>query len=166
METTKTTSDWRAYWPLIALTSISALAALAITYAVQMDFMAWMHFFMGFFLCCFSMLKIFNIEGFANGFQKYDLLAKHSRLYAKIYPFIELTLGLGYLSMMFPQIIYSATVLVMGFGAIGVLYALKNGLNINCPCMGSILKVPLSTVTLTEDLAMGAMALWMLIAII
>jgi hypothetical protein len=54
-----------------------------------------MHDFMGFSLVEFSMFKFFNIEGFADGFQMYDLLAKPLRPYAYLYPFMELGLGLG-----------------------------------------------------------------------
>jgi hypothetical protein len=50
----------------------------------------------------------------------------------------------------------------MTVGTIGVLSALQRGLDINCPCMGSVLDVPLSTVTLTEDIGMGLMAVGML----
>jgi hypothetical protein len=32
-------------------------------------------------------------------------------------------------------------------------------LDVRCACMGTILNVPLSTVTLTEDIGMGLMAL-------
>ena len=57
-----------------------------------------------------------------------------------------------------PVFTYTATIVVFEFGTLGVLSALRRGLDIDCPCMGSILKVPLSTVTLTEDLAMVVMA--------
>ena len=62
------------------------------------DWMRWMHDFMGFFVVVFSMFKFFNMEGFADGFQMYDLLAKPFQPYAYVYPFIELALGLGYLA--------------------------------------------------------------------
>jgi hypothetical protein len=157
---------FQKYAPLIALTSITALAALAVTYSIEYSleggFMDWMHYFMGFFLCCFAMLKIFNISQFAEGFQRYDLIAKKSRAYALCYPFIELALGLGYLSFLWPAYVYGATIVVMVIGTVGVILALRKGLNINCPCMGSALSVPLSTVTLTEDIAMGLMAGYML----
>ena len=73
---------------------------------------------------------------------------------------------MGFLSFITPSFIYSATVIVMAIGTIGVLQALKKGLDINCPCMGSVLDVPLSTVTLTEDIGMGAMAAIMLVMMI
>ncbi len=117
-----------------------------------------MHYFMGVFLLIFALLKLFDLSGFADGFQMYDLLAKRFRPYALVYPFIELSLGLGYLAFWQPLVVYSATAVVLGFGALGVIRALQKGLDLECACMGTILKVPLSTVALTEDLAMAGMA--------
>ena len=108
------------------------------------------------------MFKFFDMEGFSDGFQMYDLLAKRVRIYAYVYPFIELGLGLGYLSYWRPIVIYSATIFVLTFGSIGVLRALFKGLDIECACMGTVLHVPLSTVALVEDLGMVAMAAAML----
>lgn len=152
-----------AYWPLFSLILITAAAGYAVTWHLQGNLMAWMHYFMGFFLCSFAMLKIFNLKAFADGFQMYDLVASRSRVYAYIYPFIELSLGLSFLAFLAPALIYLATIIVMTIGAIGVMAALRRGLDINCPCMGSVLDVPLSTVTLTEDIGMGAMAAAMVV---
>jgi hypothetical protein len=151
------------YWPLFVLIFVSALAGHAMNQAGISDIGGFMQYFMGFFLISFSTLKLFNPSGFADGFQMYDLLAKRARLYAYLYPLIELGLGLGYLSFYKPEVIYIATIIVFSFGAAGVLLALRRGLDMYCPCMGTILKVPLSTVTLTEDLTMVAMAAWMLL---
>lgn len=109
------------------------------------------------------MLKLFNISAFADGFQMYDPIGKRSRSYSKLYPFLELALGLGYLSFIAPTVVYWATIIILGISTIGVLKALKEGLDINCPCMGSVLSVPLSTVTLTEDLTMIGMAILLLV---
>ncbi|MBB3062240.1 MauE/DoxX family redox-associated membrane protein [Microbulbifer rhizosphaerae] len=149
------------YWPLFSLILVSLLAGVAIAVSTRGDMIAGMHYAMGFFLCVFALLKLFHPTAFADGFEMYDLLAKRSRLYGYLYPVIELILGLGFLSMLFPQVVYAATILILGFGAIGVISALRRGLDINCPCMGSILDVPLSTVTLTEDLGMVVMAIIM-----
>ena len=46
----------------------------------------------------------------------------------------------------------------MAWSALGVISALRRGLDVNCACMGTVLKVPLSTVALTENVGMGAMA--------
>ncbi|MEX2304722.1 MAG: MauE/DoxX family redox-associated membrane protein [Waddliaceae bacterium] len=151
------------YFPLIALICVALFGALAICYSVQGGVLRWMHYFMGLIFMLFALLKLFDISGFADGFQRYDLIAKRSRYYALSYPFIELLLGLGYLSMWAPVFIYIITIILMLIGSLGVILGLKKGLDIYCPCMGTVLKVPLSTVTLTEDLGMGISALIMLI---
>jgi len=150
------------YWPLISLVLVSAVAAFALMLGVKGSYVKWMHYFMGFFLFQFSLLKIFNLKSFADGFQMYDILAKRNRTYAYFYPLIELLLGFAYFAFFVPIVTYIVTILVMCFGAVGVFMALKKGLDIYCPCMGSILKVPLSTVTLVEDLGMAIMAFVML----
>lgn len=150
---------WTDYIPLLVIVALTLLAACAKQNAYSdWNWMTWMHDFMGFFLVVFSMFKFFNLEGFADGFQMYDLLAKPVRPYAYVYPFIELALGLGYLAHWQPRAIYIVTVAVMVFGSLGVFNALRKGLDLECACMGTVLKVPLSTVALLEDLGMAAMA--------
>jgi len=148
----------KKYWPLFALILVAALAAWALAHRGG----PWMPLFMGFFLSQFALLKLFHPADFAEGFKMYDLVAKKFSRYAHIYPIIELALGLAYLSGFWPIPTYLATIVVMGVGALGVLQALRQGLDVRCACMGTVLDVPLSTVTLTEDIVMGLMALWML----
>jgi YHS domain-containing protein len=159
-------TSWRNYLPLFIIVAFTLLAAGAkqFAYSGPWDWTTWMHDFMGFFLVVFSMFKFFNLPGFADGFQMYDLLAKRLRAYAFMYPFIELALGLGYLAHWHPHAIYLVTILVMVFGSLGVFNALRKGLDLECACLGTMLKVPLSTVALVEDLGMGAMAAAMLLA--
>ncbi len=158
-------ASWKDYLPLMVIIALALLAASAkqFHYGSGWDVMTWGHDFMGFFLVIFSMFKFFNLEGFADGFQMYDLLAKPFRPYAYLYPFLELGLGLGYLAHWQPTIIYIATIGLMVFGALGVIRALTKGLDLECACMGTVLSVPLSTVALVEDLGMAAMAGAMLV---
>lgn len=162
------TSHWRDYVPLLVLLLVTALAAWAKnqTYVGTVGSLHyWMHDFMGLLLVIFSMLKLFDLARFADGFQMYDLLAKPWRPYAYAYPFVELMLGLAYLAGWQPRVLYAATIALMLFGALGVFRALARGLEVNCACMGNILKVPLSRVTLIEDLGMALMALVMWIGL-
>jgi len=156
----KRPKDLRDYLPLLALVVVTVLAASAkhSSYGPDGSMLRWMHDFMGFFLVIFALLKLFDLSGFADGFQKYDLLAGQSRPYALAYPFIELALGLGYLAFWHPVFVYAATVVILGFGALGVIISLSRGLDVKCACMGNSLKVPLSTVALTENLGMVGMA--------
>jgi len=152
--------SWKEYLPVLVLLGVSALAAWAKSrgYAAPPGARRGMYDFMGFFLVVLAMLKFFDLPGFADGFQMYDLLARRLRPYALAYPFVELGLGLGYLAEWRPAFLFPATIVVMGFGALGVFRALARGLDVRCACMGNLLKVPLSTVALVEDLGMAAMA--------
>jgi hypothetical protein len=156
---------WRDYLPLLLLVVVAGLFAWAKarSYGPDASSLHGMHDFMGFFLVVFALLKLFDLRGFADGFQMYDLLAQRSRTYALVYPFLELALGLAYLAFWRPVTVYAATIALLLFGALGVIRALARGLDVNCACMGNTLKVPLSTVALTEDLGMVGMAaaLWL-----
>tara|TARA_R110000850_G_scaffold10620_4_gene37645 strand:- start:12643 stop:13158 length:516 start_codon:yes stop_codon:yes gene_type:complete len=151
------------YWPLAALLGVSALAAGAIVAGFGGGVRTFMHAYMGLFLSVFALLKLFDLEGFKDGFAMYDLAARRTSAWGYVYPFVELALGLAYLAFFLPALTYLVTILVFSFGAVGVVLALRRGLDIDCPCMGNILSVPLSTVTLTEDLGMVAMALMLLV---
>jgi hypothetical protein len=150
------------YLPLeviVAASMATGFAELAATRAG--GFASWMINGMGFFLITLSLLKLFDLPGFADGFQMYDLLAGRTRLYAYIYPFIEFGLGLAYVAHFRLSAVFASTVALLVFGVVGVIRSLAKGLDIKCACMGTTLHVPLSTVTLTEDLGMAAMAAFM-----
>jgi len=150
------------YWPLFCLVAVAALASTALWENKTQATLPWMQTFMGILFILFAMLKLFHLKGFAEGFAKYDLIGSKSKLYCFLYPFIELSLGLGYLAGFVLPIICSATILISIIGSIGVIQALKKGLDVRCACLGTNLNVPLSTVTLTEDMGMGIMALLLL----
>lgn len=162
---TKRTQSLTDYMPLLALISLSILGAIALMTAPfsPEGMVPFMHYFMGLYFLFFSLLKLFDLNRFADGLAMYDLLAKRWKGYGHLYPFIELFLALGFFSFLNPTFIYSVTLALMIFSSVGVLQALKNGVDIYCPCMGNILKVPLSTVTLSENVLMGLMALMLLI---
>lgn len=112
--------------------------------------------FMGVFFLVFAGFKLLDLKGFAASYQMYDIIAKRIRIYAYLYPFIELGLGLGYfLNVPFTD---AATLVIMAIGAIGVARQLLRGSKIKCACLGTFIKLPLTTVSLIEDLAMGVMA--------
>ncbi|MEJ6830457.1 MAG: hypothetical protein QNK61_09715 [Akkermansiaceae bacterium] len=151
----------KRYLPLIVLVALSALLPLAV--GVD-DGRGWLMDFMGYFLVNFTMLKLFDLPGFAKGFARYDLLAQRWKGWGFIYPFLELALGFSSLGRWNPDVTQIAMIALMGFGAIGVFTALKKGLNIDCACMGTSLKVPLSTVAIVEDLGMVILAALLLIS--
>lgn len=115
----------------------------------------------GFFIV-FSFFKLLDLPGFANSYAMYDLLAKRCKSYAYTYPFIELGLGLAYIVQLHMTAVYWVTLIVMGFSTIGVILAVSKKQTIQCACLGTGFNLPMSTVTIIEDVAMVAMAAFML----
>ncbi len=158
------TSWFKTYQPLLLVFAYILLVTLAVevTYG---DFVVhrWMpHFMAGFFLI-FSFFKLLDIRGFASSYAMYDLLAKRLPVYGLIYPFIELALGLAYVLNWQPFATNLATFVVMSFSSTGVILAVLNKQKIRCACLGAVFNLPMSTITIIEDLLMAAMALVMLV---
>lgn len=116
--------------------------------------------FMGWFFLVFALFKLADLKGFAMAYMGYDVVAKRWAGYAYAYPFIELALSAGN----FFAVSYAdwATLAVMAVSSIGVVRELLRGSKIKCACLGTYIKLPLTTVSLVEDLGMGAMAAFML----
>lgn len=119
--------------------------------------------FMGGFFIVFSLFKMIDLPGFADGYSTYDIIAKRSRIYALAYPFIELTLGILYFCQIELKLVSVFTFLIMAISSVGVLKALLNGRKIKCACLGTSLKLPMTKVTLIEDFGMVLMAVFMLL---
>ncbi|MEO1008475.1 MAG: MauE/DoxX family redox-associated membrane protein [Planctomycetota bacterium] len=119
------------------------------------------HFMAGFFLV-FSFFKLLDLRGFASAYRRYDIPATYVPAWAYAYPFVELGLGIAYLLAFAPVATNIATLVLMLVGAAGVLRALRGGRRIRCACLGTALNLPMTTVTLIEDLTMAAMAAAML----
>ena len=104
-----------------------------------------------------------NIRAFASSYAMYDLLAMRWQAYGLIYPFIELGLGISYLISYQPYTTNLVTLIVMAFSSLGVIQSVINKQKIRCACLGTVFNLPMSTVTIIEDLLMAGMAAWMLI---
>ncbi len=123
------------------------------------------HFMAGFFIV-FSFFKLLDPPGFVSAYRGYDLIARKSKAWAWSYPFVELGLGVMYL-MAWAQVTTNLiTLVLMLIGAAGVLKALLNKQAMRCACLGTALNLPMTKVTLIEDLTMAFMAAAMLILII
>lgn len=128
----------------------------------KIDVMLWMQYFMAGFFIVFSFFKFLNLTGFAESYAMYDILAKRVKVYGLVYPFIELILGVAYLTGFEPTITYIATICIMGFSSIGVIQSVLDKKKIRCACLGAVFNLPMSMVTIIENLIMVLMALIML----
>jgi copper chaperone CopZ len=119
-------------------------------------------FMAGFFLV-FSFFKFLDLRGFSDAYRSYDLLARVLPGWGLAYPFIELALGVAYLLRISPVATNSVTLGLMLIGSLGVFRTLLDKRAIRCACLGTAIKLPMTTVTLVEDLGMAAMAAAMLV---
>jgi copper chaperone CopZ len=124
-----------------------------------------MRYFMAGFFLVFSFFKLLDIRAFASAYAGYDLLAARWHGWGLLYPFVELALGMAYLAHYNPVLTHWVTIIVMGFSAIGVVRAVLNKSQIQCACLGTVFKLPMSTVTIVEDVGMVLMAAAMLWAL-
>jgi copper chaperone CopZ len=120
------------------------------------------HFMAGFFIV-FSFFKLLDPPGFVSAYRGYDLLARKSNAWAWAYPYVELGLGVMYLMAWVPVVTNIITLILMLIGAIGVLKALLDKRAIRCACLGTALNLPMTKVTLVEDLTMALMATVMIL---
>lgn len=157
-------SFYITYKPLIIIgLFILGITALIEIKAGYFDFMRAMRSFMAGFFIFFSFFKLLNLQGFADAFSTYDIIAKKSRVYALIYPFIELALGVAFVLDIFPIIINIIVIIILGIGNIGVWQILKKNQVIQCACLGTIFELPMTKVTLFENSIMIIMAIISLI---
>lgn len=153
------------YQPVIALFSMTALMALAASFAVYGSPFTIRagEWFIAFSMCILAMLKLQNVEKFATMFLNYDLLAQRWVPYGRIYPFAE---GLAGVLMVAGALHWLSIPVALFIGTIGAVSVIKavyiDKREIKCACVGGDSNVPLGFVSLTENVMMVAMALWML----
>lgn len=156
-------SFFQTYKPILLV--FAYLAGVTMLSGIYNGFslMDTMSVFMGGFFLVFSFFKLLDIKGFAYSYMSYDIIAKKWLGWGYIYPFVELALGLAYLFHFEMQAANIVTAAVMGVSSIGVIQSLLAKRQFQCACLGTVFNLPMSNITLTEDLLMTAMAVVMLI---
>ena len=154
------------YRPVVAVFAMTALMALAASYAAYGDVLTMRagEWFIAFSMCVLAILKLQNIDGFSTMFLNYDLLAKRWVPYATIYPFAEGLAGILMMSGALTWISIPVALFIGGIGAVSVFKAVYiDKRELKCACVGGDSNVPLGFVSLTENVMMVAMAIWMLV---
>ena len=167
-----------SYRPIIAIFAVTALMALAVQLTGRFvgaqgvaegsglaAFMPWLMNFVAFSMCVLAILKLRDLDAFSGQFLGYDLLAKRVVRYAYVYPFAEAFVGVGMLLPALHLVVAPVGLLIGGIGAVSVIKAVYiDRRELKCACVGGNSNVPLGFVSLTENLMMVVMALWMLAA--
>ena len=152
------------YQPVIALFAMTALMAAAASTAMSGTPFTWraLQWFIAFSMCVLALLKLKDLEAFSTMFLGYDLLARRWVPYAYIYPFAEGLAGILMIAGLIPALSIPLALFIGTVGAVSVFYAVYvQKRELKCACVGGDSNVPLGFVSLTENLMMVGMALWM-----
>lgn len=151
-------SKLKTYKPLIILFSYILLVSLGFQLTQSFNVMQFMNHLMAGFFIGLSLFKMLDLKAFQEGFSSYDPLAQKSVKYGFIYPFIELTIGMLFLLNLMIPLASIITIIILSITTYGVVKRLRSPLKIQCACLGSGFNLPLSFVTVTENVVMIIMA--------
>ncbi len=157
--------DATSYVPVLAVFAIAGALALAVSHATfgtpfTQRAIEW---FIAFAMALLAMLKLQDVDRFATMFLGYDLLARRWVPYAYLYPFGEALAGVLMAARALPWLSIPIALFIGTIGGISVFYAVYvQRRELKCACVGGSGRVPLGFVSLTENVVMVGMALWML----
>lgn len=152
------------YRPLFTVFAFVLLASLAVQFSLnQFSSVLFMNHLMAGFFIGLSFFKFLDLKAFAESFSSYDPIAQRWMVYGHTYPFIELTIGLMYLAGFALPLAQMLTIVILTSSTIGVYKRLQSKSAFQCACLGTTFNLPLSNVTIVENLMMILMATYALI---
>jgi len=156
--------DAVTYSPVIAIFAMCALMALALSWAAFRELLTLRaaEWFVALSMCVLAIQKLRDLDSFATMFLGYDLLARKWVPYAWLYPFGEALAGILMLAGALDWISVPVALTIGSIGAVSVFYAVYiQKRELKCACVGGSSNVPLGFVSLTENVFMVAMGVWM-----
>ena len=152
-------SLFKRLFPLAVVISYLIGTVLVIAWATK-DFSvnSLMAHYMGGFFLIFSFFKFLNLDGFVNAFQTYDPFAKAWRPYGYLYATFELFAGVGYLLTPSSITLNALVLIALTISSVGVIKAVRSKQQIQCACLGTIFNLPMTKVTIVENVSMMTMA--------
>ena len=157
MTTLKSISKYKI---IIVFLTYIFIISLLISFTSQKNFMI---IFMGLFFILFSFFKVIHLKEFKKSFSKYDPMSQKIPFYGFIYPFIEIILGILFLLEYQLKILSLITIFILTSTTIGIFEKLRKGDVLECACLGVVFKVPLSYLTVVENLVMIFMSVLILV---
>lgn len=154
------------YQPIVAVFTVTLSMALAICWAVlgTLQIVPVLELFVAFSMCVLGILKLRDLQSFATSFVQYDLLAQRYVPYSYVYAFIEAGAGVLMITNLATWVVAPAVLIVSTIGTVSVVKAVYvEKRDLKCACVGGGSEVPLGFISLTENLMMLAMALWMML---
>jgi glutaredoxin len=154
-----------SYQPVIAIFAVAALMALATSWAAFGELLTMRagEWFIAFSMCFLAVQKLQDVRSFSTMFLNYDLLARRWVPYGYVYPFAEALAGILMISGALTFISAPVALFIGTIGAVSVFKAVYvDRRELKCACVGGSSNVPLGFVSLTENLMMVVMGIWML----
>ena len=161
--------EGETYQPVVAIFAVTFLMALTACWAMlgSLSLIRVAELFIAFSMCALGIQKLQNLKGYATGFVQYDLLAQRYVPYAYVYAFIEAGGGILMIAGLLTWIIAPIVLIASCIGAVSIIKAVYiEKRDLKCACVGGDSSVPLGFISLTENLMMMAMAVWMLMKMV
>ena len=156
-------TSYRPVAALFVMTALMAMAASQAVYATPFTPRA-AEWFIAFSMAVLALLKLQDVESFATMFLNYDLLAKRWVPYSYVYPFAEALAGVLMIAGVAKWLSVPIALFIGGIGAVSVVKAVYiDRRELKCACVGGSSNVPLGFLSLTENLMMIGMAVWMVV---
>ncbi len=153
------------YQPVIAVFAVTLLMAVTAGFAIEgvLSVIRILELFIAFSMCVLGILKLQDLLSFSTGFVQYDLIAQRYVPYSYVYPFVEAGAGIFMIAGIATWFVAPLALLVSTIGAISVVKAVYvEKRDLKCACVGGGSSVPLGFISLTENLMMMIMAIWMM----
>jgi glutaredoxin/uncharacterized membrane protein YphA (DoxX/SURF4 family) len=157
--------EGKTYQPVIAVFSVTLLMAAAVTWGSYGSLVPVriLELFVAFSMCVLGILKLQDLLSFATSFVQYDLIARRYVPYSYVYPFVEAGAGILMIAGWATWVAAPVALFVSSVGAISIIQAVYiEKRDLKCACVGGGSAVPLGFISLTENLMMMAMAVWMI----
>jgi len=158
--------EGETYQPVLAVFAVTLPMALTTAWALEggLSIIRVLELFIAFSMCVLGILKLQDLKTFATGFVQYDVIARRYVPYSYIYPFVEAGAGVLMIAGLLTWVAAPAALLVSTIGAFSVIKAVYvEKRDLNCACVGGGSSVPLGFISLTENLMMMAMSIWMML---
>ncbi len=158
--------EGKTYQPVLAVFAVTFLMALTTCWAMPggLSVIRVLELFIAFSMCVLGILKLQDLLSFATGFVQYDVIARRYVPYSYVYPFVEAGAGILMIAGIATWIAAPAALFVSTVGAFSVIKAVYvEKRDVNCACVGGGSSVPLGAISLTENLMMIAMSVWMIV---
>jgi len=161
----KKNKNKKTYTPIIVVFAVTFGLALAASWLMNKEIilLQLLELFVAISMSVLAILKLRDLDSFSNQFITYDLLGMRVVGYAYVYPFIEATAGILMVAKVGLLLVSPLAFFIGTVGAVSVFKAVYiDKRDLKCACVGGDSNVPLGFISLTENLMMMFMGVWMI----